>query len=106
MAISKATVDARIRNEVFSTLNLNGFVKINDRQYGAIVQDCNGHARYVRLGVIVAEEREDLTADELMQSEINTYQEKQIAKQEKAAARAVKAEKDKAKRAAKVNGEG
>lgn len=106
MAISKATVDTRIRNDVFSTLNLDGFVKINDRQYGTIVQDCNGHTRYVRLGVIVAEEREDLTAEQLMQSEINAYQEKQKSKQEKSAARAAKAEKDKAKRAEKLNKEG
>lgn len=106
MAMTKTAIDAHIRNDVFNSLNLDGFQKINDRQYGTLVTDINGHVRYVRLGVIVAEEREDLTAEQLMQSEINSYNTKQTAKKEKAAARAAKAEKDKAKRAEKLNNEG
>lgn len=108
--ISKAIVDSNIRATIFSTLNiaeLEGFHKINDRQYGCIVEDVNGDRRYVRVGVIVAEQREDMTADELMASEIADYESKQAAKAEKAAVRAEKAAKDKAKReAAKKEKEG
>ncbi len=103
MKISKAIVDSNIRTAIFSALNvanIEGFHKINDRQYGCIVEDVNGTRRYARVGVIVAEEREDVTADELMASEIADYEAKQAAKAEKAAARAEKAAKDKAKREA------
>lgn len=110
MKISKAVVDSNIRTAIFTALNvanIEGFHKINDRQYGCIVEDVNGNRRYARVGVIVAEEREDCTADELMQSEIDAYNEKQAAKAAKAAERAAKAEKDKAKReAAKKEKEG
>ena len=51
---------------------------------------------------IVAEEREDMTAEELMQSEINAYNEKQADKAEKAKAKAEKMAKDKAKREAEA----
>ena len=103
MKISKAIVDSNIRAAIFSALNvanIEGFHKINDRQYGCIVEDVNGTRRYARVGVIVAEEREDCTADELMASEIADYEAKQAAKAEKAKARAEKAAKDKAKREA------
>lgn len=103
MKISKAIVDSNIRSAIFSALNvanIEGFHKINDRQYGCIVEDVNGTRRYARVGVIVAEEREDCTADELMASEIADYEAKQTAKAEKAAARAEKAAKDRAKREA------
>lgn len=103
MKISKAIVDSNIRTAIFSALNvasIEGFHKINDRQYGCIVEDVNGTRRYARVGVIVAEEREDCTADELMASEIAEYEAKQAAKAEKAKARQEKAAKDKAKREA------
>lgn len=110
MKISKAIVDSNIRTAIFSALNvanIEGFHKINDRQYGCIVEDVNGTRRYARVGVIVAEEREDVTADELMASEIADYETKQANKAAKAAARAEKAAKDKAKReAAKKEKEG
>lgn len=101
--ISKSVVDADLRARVFADLISNEtlsieYLKINDRQYGAILTDKNGVERYVRIGVIVAEEREDVTARELMASEIQAYNEKQAAKAEKAAKRAEKAAKDKAKR--------
>lgn len=102
--ISKSVVDSALRNSVFTDFLTNTkdyaheYVKINDRQYGAIITDVNGVERYVRIGVIVAEEREDVTARELMASEIQAYNEKQAAKAEKAAKRAEKAAKDKAKR--------
>ena len=101
MKISKAIVDSNIRTAIFNALNvanIEGFHKINDRQYGCIVEDVNGERRYARVGVIVAEQREDCTADELMAAEIADYEGKQAAKAERAAARAEKAAKDKAKR--------
>ena len=104
MKNSKPVVDSNIRTAVFNTLNIaniDGFNKINDRQYGCIVTDDNGVRRYARIAVIVAEEREDMTADELMQAEIDTYNGKQAKKAEQAAARAEKAAKDKAAREAK-----
>ena len=103
MKISKAIVDSNIRTAIFKALNvanIEGFHKINDRQYGCIVEDVNGERRYARVGVIVAEQREDVTADELMASEIADYEGKQVKKAERAAARAEKAAKDKAKREA------
>ena len=103
MKISKAVVDSNIRSAIFSALNvasIEGFHKINDRQYGCIVEDVNGERRYARVGVIVAEQREDMTADELMAAEIADYNAKQEAKAKRAAERAEKAAKDKAKREA------
>ena len=102
--ISKTVVDSTIRSNVFAML-INpdsGWKKINDRQYGMIVTDLNGVKRYVRLGAIVAEEREDMTAEELMVAEIEAYQMKQAEKAEKAQKRAAKAEKDKARRKAEA----
>lgn len=110
MKISKAVVDSNIRSAIFSALNIaniENFQKINDRQYGVIVEDINGERRYARVGVIVAEQREDMTADELMASEIADYNAKQEAKAKHAEERKAKAERDKAKReAAKKEKEG
>lgn len=105
--ISKNIVDSALRNSVFTDFLTNTkdyaheYVRINDRQYGTIIKDVNGVDRYCRVGVIVAEEREDMTARELMQSEIDAYQTKQSEKAAKAAKRAEKAAKDKAAREAK-----
>ena len=103
--ITKAQIDKALRDKVFDLLlnedsEANGFVKINDRQYGVLLTDANGEQRYVRIGAIVAEVREDMTAEELMQSEIDAYNQKQADKDEKATAKAVKIAKDKAKREA------
>lgn len=107
--IAKNIVDANLRSCIFNDLlgpkdgwDNSDYFKINDRQYGIILTDLNGVERYVRVGVIVAEEREDMTARELMQSEIDAYNTKQAEKAEKAKARAAKAEKDKAARKAKA----
>lgn len=103
MRISKAIVDSNLRKVVFDALNIaniEGFHKVNDRQFGCIIEDVNGERRYVRIGAIVAEQREDVTADELMASEIADYETKQANKAEKAKARQEKAAKDKAKREA------
>ena len=110
--ISKTVVDADLRAQIFECLfeTCNpadyGFDKINDRQMGVILVDKNGVERYCRVGVIVAEEREDLTARELMQKEIDEYNAKQAEKAEKAAKRAEKAEADKARREAKAKEKG
>lgn len=102
--ISKAVVDSNIRTQVFDALGIgdvDGYQKVNDRQWGTIVTDENGVERYVRIGAIVAEIKDDMTAREYMQKEINDYNAAQAKKAERAAARAEKAAKDAATRAAK-----
>ncbi len=105
---TKTVTDTNLRAQIFDYLfnggktHLDGqFVKVNDRQYGIILTDLNGVERYIRIGAIVAEEREDLTARELMQKEIDDYNAKQDKKAEQAAERKAKAERDKAAREAK-----
>lgn len=100
--ISKNVVDADLRARIFSHLDIANaytedslFYKINDRQYGVILTDKNGVERYCRVGVIVAEEREDMTARELMQAEIDAYNEKQASKAERAKAKEAKIARDK-----------
>lgn len=104
MTSNSKVTDATIRANVFNDLDVlnHGWQKINDRQVGILVDDGNGVTRYVRLGVIVAEIREDMTAAELMQSEIDKYNATQAEKARKAAERKAKAEKDAAKRAEKA----
>ena len=102
--ISKTMVDKTLREGIFFDMFQNDcgmydYVKINDRQYGVLITDLNGVQRYVRIGAIVAEEREDMTAQELMQKEIDEYKAKQAEKEAKAKAKAEKAQKDKERRA-------
>ena len=102
--MTKTMVDKELRDQVFQCLfeDCNpadyGFDKINDRQYGVILTDANGEQRYVRIGAIVAELRDDMTAEELMQSEIDAYNQKQADKAEKAKKKEIKIAKDKARR--------
>lgn len=101
--VSKTIVDKALRDGIFFDMFQNDcgmydYVKINDRQYGVLITDKNGVQRYCRIGVIVAEEREDMTAEELMQSEINAYNAKQAEKAEKVKKKEEKIAKDKAKR--------
>lgn len=108
--LSKTAVDKALRTLVFNDLmegNITGFhyCRINDRQYGVLLTDLNGHQRYVRISAIVAEERDDMTAEELMQSEIDAYNQKQADKAEKAKAKEKKIAKDKARREAKKENE-
>ena len=106
--VTKAIVDKDLRDAVFTgilegdEIFISKMTKINDRQMGVLLTDLNGETRYVRLGAIVAELREDMTAKELMQSEIDAYTAKQEAKAEKAKQKEEKIAKDKAKREAKV----
>ena len=104
--MTKTEIDKAVREAVFDMLFADNrwaehFHKINDRQYGAIiVAPPDGTHRYVRIPAIVAELREDMTAEELMQSEIDTYNQKQADKAEKAKAKEKKIAKDKARREA------
>lgn len=105
--ISKAIVDKELRDRVFEQLfgtiplgDEDGWNKINDRQMGIVMVDANNNFRYVRVGVIVAEEREDMTAEELMKSEIDAYQTKLLEKEVKRLKKEQKIAKDKAKREA------
>ena len=104
MTYTKNIVDANLRTAVFNELDIeNGnFIKVNDRQYGIILTDLNGVERYVRVGAIVAEEREDMTARELMQAEVDKYNEAQAKKKALAEKRAKKAEADARKRTEKA----
>jgi len=103
--ITKNMVETDLRARVFDDCINEGndldWHRINDRQFGVLITDANGVERYVRLGAIVAEEREDMTACELMEKEINDYNAKQAIKAQKAAERAEKAARDKAEREAK-----
>ena len=119
--ISKNVVDADLRNRIFSEIfeletsagtidafttdNDTEYRRINDRQWGVILTDKNGVERYCRIGVIVAEEREDMTARELMQAEIDAYNEKQANKAEKAKAKEAKIARDKKAREEKAKKE-
>ena len=109
--LSKAAIDAALRETVFDDLMTNysgdeaefnghNYQKINDRQYGVIIKDANGTDRYCRVGVIVAEEREDMSAKELMDKEIADYNAAQERKAERARKAAEKKAKDAAARAA------
>lgn len=107
--ISKTIVDKDLRDKIFEDLIIQPgeyteyeYHKINDRQYGVLLTDANGEQRYVRIGAIVAELREDMTAEQLMQAEIDAYNKKQADKAEKAKAKEAKIAEDKAKREAKA----
>ena len=107
--VTKAIVDKDLRDAVFTgilegdEIFISKMTKINDRQMGVLLTDLNGETRYVRIGAIVAELREDMTAEELTQSEIDAYTAKQDAKAEKAKKKEEKIAKDKAMREAKAN---
>ena len=102
--VTKAIVDKDLRDAVFTgilecdEIFISKMTKINDRQMGVLLTDLNGETRYVRIGAIVAELRDDMTAEELMQSEIDAYNAKQEAKAEKAVKKEAKIAKDKARR--------
>lgn len=109
MKYTKNVVDAELRTEIFDdmlikTAELRDFdyFKINDRQYGVILTDLNGVERYVRIGAIVAEERDDMTARELMESEIAKYKQSQEKKAEKKRKSEEKAKRDKEQREKKA----
>ena len=96
--ISKAIIDTDLRAQTFAKLDLSDFSKVNDQTYGIILTDQNGVERYVRLRVVVAEVKDDMTAREYMESEVAAYNEKVAAKEAKKKERAEKAKKDAEKR--------
>ena len=96
--LTKNVIEPALRAEVFKKLNLQDFDRINDRTFGIILTDGNGTERYIRVNAVVTEEREDMTARELMQKEKNDYAEQVAKKAEKKAAAKAKAEADKARR--------
>ena len=104
MTYTKNVVDADLRARIFDEImpkypaGGREYEHINDRQYGIILTDLNGVERYVRIGAIVAEEREDMTARELMESEIAKYNEAQEKKAEKKRKSEEKAKRDKERR--------
>ena len=106
--VTKAIVDKDLRDAVFTgilegdEIFISKMTKINDRQMGVLLTDLNGETRYVRIGAIVAELREDMTAEELMKSEMDAYTAKQDAKAEKTKKKEEKITKDKAKREAEA----
>ena len=106
--MTKTQIDKAVREAVFDMLfTQNPFVKcfhkINDRQYGCIiVAPPDGTHRYVRIPAIVAELREDMTAEELMESEIEAFNQKQADKAEKAKKKEAKIARDKARREAEA----
>lgn len=107
---SRPVVDSDLRTRIFDDIMTReniaiDFDRINDRQYGCILVDKNGIERYCRLGVIVAEEREDMTARQLMEKEMAEYAEKQAKAQARVEEKAKKAAADKAKREAKAKEE-
>lgn len=107
--IGKQIIEKDIRDRVFgeifpSTCNYEtDFQRINDRQFGCIMHDLNGTPRYVRIGVIVAEDKteEGISAQEYMQIERKLYEDTQRKNAQTALQRAKKAEADKARREAK-----
>ena len=102
--VTKNIVDKALRDFIFDDIipkypaGGREYVRINDRQYGVILTDLNGEKRYVRIGAIVAELRDDMTAEELMQSEIDKYAASQDKKETARLKKEKKAAEDKAKR--------
>ena len=104
--MTKTQIDKELRTRVLDSIynakdDLD-FMPINERQLGLLLTDLNGHQRYVRIGVIVAEEREDMSAEELMALECEAFNQKQAEKAEKAKKKEAKIAKDKARREAEA----
>lgn len=97
--ITKPILEADLRVKTFGKLQLNEFERVNDRTYGIIIIDMNGTERYIRLNAVVTEEREGLTARQLMAQEQREYQESMAKKAEQKAKAAEKAAADKERRA-------
>lgn len=104
--LTKTAVDKELRTRVLNSIynaedNLD-FMPINERQLGLLLTDLNDHQRYIRISVIVAEERDDMSAEELMVMECEAFNQKQAEKAEKAKKKEAKIAKDKARREAEA----
>ena len=100
--MSKTAVDKELRTRILDSIynaedNLD-FHRINERQLGLLLTDLNDHVRYVRISVIVAEERDEISAEELKALECETFNQKQAEKAEKAKKKEAKIARDKARR--------
>lgn len=104
--MSKTAVDKELRTRILDSIynaedNLD-FHRINERQLGLLLTDLNDHVRYVRISVIVAEERDEISAEELMALECEAFNQKQAEKAEKAKKKEAKIARDKARREAEA----
>lgn len=100
--LGKNAIDKELRTRVLDSIynakdDLD-FMPINERQLGLLLPDLNDHIRYIRVNVVVAEERDDISAEELMAMECEAYNQKQAEKAEKAKAKEAKIARDKARR--------
>ena len=104
--MSKTAVDKELRtrvlNSIYDAKDDIDLHKVNECRLGALLTDINDHVRYVRINVVIAEEREDMTAEELMVMECEAFNQKQAEKAEKAKKKEVKIAKDKARREAEA----
>lgn len=74
--ITREQNDQNLRDRVKDMIKngqFNGH-DVTNRQLGLIMTDLNGHDRYVRVQIVVTEERDNITPYELMQNEIDKYQ--------------------------------
>ncbi len=104
--LTKTAIDKELRTRVLDSIynakdDLD-FHKVNERQLGLLLSDVNDHVRYVRINVVIAEERDDMSAEELMAMECEAFNTKQAEKAEKAKKKEAKIAKDKAKREAEA----
>lgn len=104
--LTKTAIDKELRTRVLDSIynakdDLD-FHKVNERQLGLLLSDVNDHVRYVRINVVIAEERDDVSAEELMAMECEAFSTKQAEKAEKAKKKEAKIAKDKARREAEA----
>ena len=100
--LTKTAIDKELRTRVLDSIYNSkddlDFHKVNERQLGLLLTDVNDHVRYVRINVVIAEERDDMSAEELMATECEAFTAKQAEKAEKAKKKEAKIAKDKARR--------
>lgn len=74
--ITREQLEQNLRNRVKEMIKTGTFTgqEITNRQLGLIMTDLNGHDRYVRVQIVVTEERDTMTPQELMEAEIVKYQ--------------------------------
>lgn len=99
-SISRATIDANLRNEIFTSLNLEEGWKVTSNLTRGIVQlDETGTPRYVTLKISVAKPSEEMTAQEALDFDVSEFEHTRAEKAAEAAEKAEKARKDKERRA-------
>lgn len=99
--ISKAIADQSCRNFAMETLDIANnanFTRTSNQSYKTIAVDSNGIERLVEVRFIVAAINEELTAAQMLQKDVDEYNEKREKATKRLEERRLKAEKDKAKR--------